>query len=69
MLKILGKVGKGFATVLGIGIVGGGIVSGPGEVAQAVQAIVEHAPAIIAAAGTLLAAFGIGRKAGHAANE
>lgn len=69
MLRILGKLGKGFATVAGILIAGGGVVAGHGDVTDAFKQIAQHGPAIVSALGVILAAFGVGRKAGAAAAE
>jgi hypothetical protein len=71
VLKLLGKLGKGLATIIGVVLVGGGVgtgvVTNSNGVTEAVQTISQNLPALITAIGVLLAAFGIGRKAGDAA--
>jgi hypothetical protein len=71
VLKFLGKIGKGLATIVGVVLVGGGVGAGTvghgPAVGDAVNTIATNAPALISAIGVLLAAFGIGRKAGVAA--
>lgn len=69
MLKFLGKFGKGFATIAGAVTAVLGVATHPDTVVQAVKGIAEHGSAIVAAVGVILAAFGVGRKAGDAANK
>ena len=67
-LKILGTVGKGFATVVGLGGVAATTVAldVPGfDLNEALTQVLE----IIRAISALIAALGFGRKAGYAANE
>ena len=64
-LKILGKVGKGLATIAGIGVAGAGgtaLAVVPVDISEILRLVLE----IITALGVLLASFGIGRKAGAA---
>lgn len=63
MLKILKTLGKGFATVTGIGAAatGGAIAI---SVDPSVNAALHEIGIIVTALGTLLASFGLGRKAG-----
>ena len=61
-LRVLGAVGKGFATIVGIGTaVGGGaaLAVAPADISEILRLVLE----IITAIGVLLASFGIGRKA------
>lgn len=67
MLKLLGKLGKGLATIIGLtGAAGGAAltIKADPDVLKHLEAILSSIPAIITAVGALLAAFGIGRKAG-----
>jgi hypothetical protein len=61
-LKILGTVGKGLATIVGVGGAVGGATTlavVPPDINETLRLILE----IITAVGVLLASFGIGRKA------
>ena len=65
-LKLLGKLGKGAATILGVGTAtAGGVVlsTGGADINETLKLILE----VITALGVLLASFGIGRKAREAA--
>lgn len=65
MLGFLKRVGKGFATITGLGATAAGgavLLSVDSSVNQALTQVAE----IITALGVLLASFGIGRKAGAA---
>jgi len=64
-LKVLGRIGKGLATVLGITVAtGGGIaLSATPDLSEMLKLVLE----IITALGVLLASFGIGRKSGYSA--
>ena len=66
VLRTLGKVGKGFATATGVAVTVVGVVVQSGVVDQIVIGGVDVGKAAVAA-GALLAAFGVGRKAGAAA--
>lgn len=72
MFNVLGKVLKGAATFLGLGIAAGGTVLtikvDPNS-AKAIEHIVTSVPAVFTAIGAILAAFGIGRKAGYAVTD
>lgn len=65
VLRFLGRVGKGFATVAGVtsATAGASIVL---SVDPSVNEALHQVGQILAALGTLVAAFGIGRKAGGA---
>ncbi len=65
-LKLLGKLGKGLATVVGLGsagVAGTTLAIDPAGLNETLKLIL----AVITALGTLLASFGIGRKAREAA--
>ena len=73
LLPILGKIGKGRATITGVvaAVTGIGVKHFIGDVLTA-ENLVETIRAvadIITALGTVIAAFGFGRKSGYAAGE
>lgn len=73
LLPLLGKIGKGKATVVGAvtALVGVGAKQFVGDVLTA-ENLVESIRAVadvITALGTLVAAFGFGRKTGYAAQQ
>jgi len=62
-LKVLGTVGKGLATIVGIGGVGIGATTlavVPPDINETLRLLIE----LITVLSALLATFGIGRKAG-----
>ena len=71
VLKTLGTVGKGFATVvgsvLGIGGVGAAVAGGNEQLAACITTLLSQPEGITMALGGVLVAFGIGRKAMAAA--
>ena len=66
VLPVLGKIGKGKATVTGVGLVGiaTAIAALLPELATGLQDIADSIVAVVQALGTALALFGVGRKAG-----
>jgi len=68
ILRTLGKVGKGFATiagsVLGVGGLGAAVVGGNDQLAACVTTLLSQPEGASTMIGVLLLAFGIGRKAG-----
>lgn len=68
ILRFLGKAGKGAATVTGAAAVILGLV-GQTDVAQTVIGVGDGLGQVLVGAGTILASFGVGRKAGYAAKE
>lgn len=65
MLKLLGKVGKGAATALGLG----GLATGTALTLTLDPTVTEglaRVAEILQLLGALLTAFGLGRKAGYA---
>ena len=66
VLPALGKIGKGKATVTGVGLIGiaTAIAALLPELATDLQAIADSIVAVVQAVGTALALFGVGRKAG-----
>ncbi len=67
LLKFLGKLGKGKATAFGIASLVAGVALGS-DAAQQVVAVGDAVTNILTEGGTILAAFGVGRKAmDHAA--
>ncbi len=73
ILKTLGKVGKGFATiagaVLGIGGVGAAVASGNDQIASCVTLILSQPEGVVMSVGVVLLLFGYGRKAGFIAGK
>jgi hypothetical protein len=81
ILKILGRLGRGSATKLGAVLVGGGATLAAGgpavtasfaldpSITQAIEALIQLVSAISVLVGTIVAAFGIGRKAAAAAAD
>ena len=71
ILKTLGTVGKGFATVvgsvLGIGGVGAAVAGGNDQLAACVTTFLSQPEGISTTLGVILVMFGIGRKAGFLA--
>ena len=60
-LKILGKLGKGTATVTGVaGVAVGGTLLAGSDLNETLRLVLE----LLTALSVLLASFGIGRKAG-----
>lgn len=62
MLKFLGRIGKGWGTVTGVALVIAGVVA-PDRIAD-ITLLGQGVDAILMGTGGVLAAFGIGRKAG-----
>lgn len=67
MLSFLGKIWKGKATVVGVATAALGAI-GMTDAAQQVVGVTDAVSSIVVGVGTVLAVFGIGRKAGYAAN-
>ena len=65
-LRILGKVGKGLATYVGLGGVAATTVALEG---YDLSGLLEQVLETLRALSALVAALGFGRKAGYAANE
>ena len=65
-LQILGKVGKGLATYVGLGGVAATSVALEG---YDLSGLLEQVLEILRALSALVAALGFGRKTGYAANE
>ena len=69
MFKFLGKIGKGWGTYTGLAVLIAGTVAGA-DAAQTVVGVSDAVVLGVQSIGGLLAAFGIGRKAGvHAFPE
>lgn len=68
MLSFIGKLGKGWASIAGAAVTLAGVLFGP-EIAQHVSGVSEGVTQLVTSAGALLLAFGVGRKAGYAANR
>lgn len=67
VLKVLGKLGKGAATIAG-GVLGiGGVSLGGTDVLGCIEQITKSAPDALTAVGLALLIFGVGRKAGFVA--
>ena len=70
MLKLLGKLFKGAATVVGLGTASAGAATYVGAPFLGIDAntveFVRQLAALVTAFGGVLAAFGLGRKAGWA---
>ena len=66
VLPKLGKLGKGKATVTGVGLVAGATVvhASLPELAADLQALVDSITALVQAIGVVIGSFGYGRKAG-----
>ena len=66
VLPALGKIGKGKATVTGVGLIGiaTSIAALLPQLATDLQAITDSIVAVVQTVGTALALFGVGRKAG-----
>lgn len=64
MLDFLGRFGKGYGTAVGIGVAVVGGVLGRADVAETVQVVGDSAWNVAVGVGSILAAFGVGRKAG-----
>lgn len=73
ILRTLGKVGKGFATVagavLGVGGVGAAVANGNEQIAACVTALLAQPEGVITMLGVVLLLFGVGRKAGWLAGS
>jgi len=69
VLRFLGRIFKGKATLVGSLVAVVATLAAKSDVGAALGAVQEHGPAVIAGAGAILAAFGVGRKAGHAAGS
>lgn len=67
MLRFLGRLFKGKATLVGSLVTVVATAAAQSDVGAAIGAVQAHGPAVIAGVGAILTAFGIGRKAGHAA--
>lgn len=70
VLKVIGKVGKGFATIAGAILGLGGLVGGGGDqVAKCVETLLSQPDTGAVVAGVVIVLFGIGRKAGWIASQ
>lgn len=73
LLKTLGKLGKGAATivgaVLGVGGVGAAVASGNKQIADCVSVLLSQPEGALTMIGVVLLLFGIGRKAGWVAGK
>ena len=72
ILKILGKAGKGLATVTGLGgaVAGAGAAAATGnlgDITGCIQSLMTSPYGVVIALSVLLSSFGIGRKAGDTA--
>ncbi len=65
MLDFLGKFGKGYGTLVGVGVAVGSVLGGA-DVAETIQVVGGSVWNIGLGVGSILAAFGVGRKAGAA---
>jgi len=66
MFNFLGKLGKGLATVVGIGgVATGGAVLATTDLNESLRLLIQ----LVTVLSALLASFGFGRKTGYAANE
>ena len=64
LLKVLGKLGKGGATIAGTVLGVGGVSLGGTDVLDCFTKITQSAPDTLTAVGLALLLFGVGRKAG-----
>ncbi len=70
VLRFIGSLGKGGASIFGAVLAALGVSLGGGnELKDAVNTIMNNLPALISAVGVVLAAFGVGRKAGYVAGK
>jgi hypothetical protein len=67
VFKFLGKLWKGKATIIGIATAALGTI-GLTDAAHSVVGVSDAVSTIVISVGSILAVFGIGRKAGYAAN-
>lgn len=74
MLKFLGKFLRGKATKIGVGLLGGGTVGLSASPAvgatfgEDIKALTDFVSALTMLVGTVVSAFGVGRKAAAAAD-
>ena len=68
ILRVLGKLGKGGATIAGAVLGVGGVTLGGTDVLGCVEQITKSTPDVLTAAGLALLIFGVGRKAGAVAS-
>lgn len=73
ILKTIGKLGKGAATivgaVLGVGGVGAAVASGNEQIAACITTILSQPEGAVTMLGVVLLLFGVGRKAGWIASK
>jgi hypothetical protein len=68
MLKFLGRLGKGAATITGLASVVLGVV-GQTDAAQAVVGVGDGVGQVLVGVGAIVGSFGVGRKAGVSAAD
>lgn len=64
ILRALGKLGKGAATIAGAVLGVGGVTLGGSDILDCFTKITQSAPDTLTALGLALLIFGVGRKAG-----
>jgi hypothetical protein len=68
ILKALGKIGKGGASivgaVLGVGGIGAAVAGGDEQIAACISTVLSQPAGTVTLVGVALLVFGIGRKAG-----
>lgn len=73
ILRVLGKIGKGGASiigaVLGVGGIGAAVASGNEQVASCVTTMLSQPEGAVTMIGVVLLLFGVGRKAGWIAGK
>lgn len=69
ILNVLGKLGKGAATIAGAVLGVGGVTLGGTDVLDCFTKITQSAPETLTTVGLALLIFGVGRKAGFVAGK